>query len=362
MRRILTYGTLLILVLSMLTSCQRRPLWIYTDEFRQVELITDWSACGDNPGGMTAWFSAEELSGRNRRITTAEVTHTWLNLPRGIFTGIIFDYSPEEYGNQDFMGMSRPDSARVCVHPSVSQPVVDDGLYGPEAVPDGMDIAVNSTSGLYVISAEPDPMCADTLHHVEIITGVDGDLILWKDKETYEANLVTQTFYAFPEPLTWKLQTIVNLKGVVYLHSTKGSIAGLTDGIWLGTLRHRSGVCLHPMDSWESRKTGGSLTESIGTVTGYLDTFGLPNDITDVELLPPLRLNLRFLLRDEETVLIYNYDVPPEWVAIYPEQKLIRIEIPLGLIDLPYVDAKDSAGFTATVSPWEDGGTADVGF
>ena len=51
----------------------------------------------------------------------------------------------------------------------------------------------------------------------------------------------------------------------------------------------------------------------------------------------------------------------PEYITIFEDQRVIRIDIPLGLIDLPYVDAKDSAGFDATVSPWEDGDVADVG-
>ena len=51
----------------------------------------------------------------------------------------------------------------------------------------------------------------------------------------------------------------------------------------------------------------------------------------------------------------------PEYINIYEDQRVIRIDIPIGLIDLPYVDAENSAGFDAEVDPWQDGGSADVG-
>ena len=189
MRSVKKYGSCLrvclyLAVFFMLTGCLRRPLWVYTDEYRQVELITDWSLCDAAPDGMTAWFSADDLSGRNRSITTAEVYHTWLNLPNGWWTGVVFDYSPAEYGNQEFLGMHRPDSCYVRCKYSMNQPKADEDLYGGFAVPSYMDIPLSSETGLHLVSSEPDPMCADTLKQVHIITGVEGDLIPWKDMET----------------------------------------------------------------------------------------------------------------------------------------------------------------------------------
>lgn len=382
MRSVKKYGSCLrvclyLAVFFMLTGCLRRPLWVYTDEYRQVELITDWSLCDAAPDGMTAWFSADDLSGRNRSITTAEVYHTWLNLPNGWWTGVVFDYSPAEYGNQEFLGMHRPDSCYVRCKYSMNQPKADEDLYGGFAVPSYMDIPLSSKTGLHLVSSEPDPMCADTLKQVHIITGVEGDLIPWKDMETYEGTLTIQTFYAFPQPITWRLRVFVDLLGINYMVSVKGSIAGLADGNQLSQLRHTSEVCLHSLDAWEVR--GRNANANTGTVGSLIDTFGLPDTVTDYSDIP-LQLNLQFLLRDNRTVYNYHFVDPalapasnpedattltfpmkPEYINIYEDQRVIRIDIPIGLIDLPYVDAENSAGFDAEVDPWQDGGSADVG-
>ena len=67
------------LLLVILASCtDRRDLWVMADEYRQLELVTDWSEADDYPGGMTAWFIDNDGSGYTRNFKTAEVEHTWL--------------------------------------------------------------------------------------------------------------------------------------------------------------------------------------------------------------------------------------------------------------------------------------------
>ena len=355
-----TYRLMTALLAVLALSGCRRELWVYTDEFRQVELYTDWSLCESRPDGMTAWFFSDDLDGRNRCITTSDVDHAWLNLPRGRFTGVVFDWSPAEYANQVFVGMTRPDSALVRVRPAVVQPDRDDDLYGIRALPADVQVPIVEATGMHVLSVTPDPMCADTLKHINIRTGVEGDLIPWDSRDEYESSLITQTFYSEPQPITWALRAYIHIKGIEYMHSVQGTVAGLAEGVWLGSLEHTSTTCLHPLENWKIQ----SFDNSTSILTTTIHTFGLPSktrtraelDITDI---PSLRLNLRILLRDEETVLYYHFDVQAKDVTIIEEQRVARVEIPIE-VDLPYVDAKDSAGFDASVTPWEEGGDASI--
>lgn len=373
MRRPNTYGMILRAVICLaavflLSGCLRRPLWIYTDEFRQVELITDWSLCDEYPDGMTAWFMSEDLSGQNRRIVTADVYKSSLNLPRGIFTGIVFDWSPAEYGSQEFLYMHRPDSALVRSRFLVNQPKADDNLYGAHALPEGMVIPVNEETGMHMVSAIPEPICADTLKRVEIITGAEGDLIPWNAQEDFQSKLTTQTFYAYPKPILWRMRIYVQLNGYDYMSSVKGTIAGLADGNRLAYLRHTDTPCLYILDGWE----GSRNMDNTGSIAITIYTFGLrssfsqdtkADDVVDVgeDDIYPFRLNLQFLLRDGQTVLNYHYDIAADHVRVYQDQAVCRIEIPIEIgPELPYVDAEGSAGFNADVTPWQDGGSADI--
>jgi len=363
-----------LVLIQLLTGCERRDLWVLAEEYRQVELVTDWSEAEARPNGMTAWFINNDYSGYNRNYKTSEVTHTWLSLPRGNYTGLVFDYSPEEYGHIQFVNMDDPDLAEVCLKPAADQPKADETeLFGDVAVPAGMQgIERNEENGLYIVKAEPDAINLDALHDVDIVTGSDGDYILWKEREQYESSLVTQTLNAWPKPIVWKLHVLVYVKGIYYMNSVRASIAGLADGYMMSQGMHSEDVCLQALDEWSSKTIG----ENIGTISTTAMTFGLPEygvgggengvatreDDEGVvhEYLSNLRLNLQFLLRDQETVLDYHYDCQP-YVNIFEDQLVVRIDIPIELApELPYVEAKGSAGFDATVSPWEDGGTVET--
>ena len=380
---ILQTVALVAVVLSVLTGC-RRDLWVYTDDFRQVELVTDWSQAHEMPGGMTWWFMSNDREGVYRHGTTAEVTHAWLSLPRGVFTGVVFDYSPAEYSHQQFVGMTSPNEALVQINPSADQPLADNELYGDEAVAYYMDgIGRNEATGMYVLSAEPELMNVDTLRNVTIVTGIDDELIPYEDRDKYTSNVVTQTFYAEPQPIVWDLQVRVYVKGLQYMNSVKGSVAGLADGCWLAPLRHTSTPCLQALDSWRATM----VNDSIGYISTTINTFGLTDldmpasdgrladsmlrvarraDVitTEADYDQHLRLNLQFLLRDNATILNFHYNVGSEAITVIDDRLVVSIDIPIdypdGIPVLPFVEAAGTAGFDATVSPWENGGTADA--
>lgn len=395
-RRILHFFLALLLLLT--TAACRRDLWVYTDDLHQVELVTDWSEATEQPGGMTWWFMNDDNSGRNHHGTTAEVTHAWLGLPKGWYSGVVFDYSPAEYAHLSFVGMTHIDSALVHLNPSADQPQPDINLYGDSAVaPTMAGIPRYAATGMYSIAAEPETMNADTLHRVHIITGADGERIPWDEREDYESQVVVQTLNANPKPLVWKLKVQVYVHGINYMNSVRATVAGLTDGCWLGPLRNTSTPCLQALDNW--KRTYTSASDNIGYIATEVNTFGLtdqdmPRSPFDARgtraesspapvpyaalsaqllresspahldaLLKALRLNLQFLLRDNATVLNYHYDLDDECITIDDDRLIITIDIPIdypGGPDLPYVDEEGTSGFNATVTPWTDGGIADT--
>ena len=372
---------------SCLQGC-RRPLWVAGSEYHSAVLITDWRQYdSSDPDGMTAWFYPENGSSRAYQYTVANVRRLEFYLPTGNYTGVVIDYSPGEFGKQEFVGTDYAETALVRSTPASYQPTESMELYGPECY--SIPLGDLEETGFYKVSNQPETMALDTLKHMEVFGGEYGDYIPYKVRDTYQESFVEKPFYSFPICPIWKMRIRVYIKGLDYLWSTEGSLAGMADGRYLA-LNHTTDVpTLLSIPAWEVKRTG----DNFGYIAATVSTFGLPDSFkphhiveageeTKAEggdgagpvlvdwggktLLSPesVRLNLKFILRDQSTVLYYHFDVG-EYVYSYDAELVFRVDIgpdDPSIPDLPYVDAKDSAGFDATVSPWEDGGSADVTF
>ena len=391
-------------LLPLLCSC-RRDLWVYGDEFSSVSLDVDWRQYQSyDPDGMTCWFFPEDESIMPSRITTASVRHTDLYLGRGRYTGVVIDYSPQEYSRQEFLGMDRASTACVSLTPASYQP--DDStltqLYGPQCFHEQLPVTLPQT-GYYQVANQPEPMALDTLQDMVIRSGEYGDYIPYKERDTYQSTLTMQQFYSIPTSPIWQMRIRVYVRGYDYLWQVEGSLAGLANGHFLA-LNHNTDVpCLLSITDWETQRTG----DNVGYISCTVANFGLRgsqhpfrcyddqgNDITPTEAraVPPLpsrqrravtraiagnqvnwentrtisnddlRLNLMIRLRDHSTTLYYHFDVG-EYVVSYDNQLVLRLDLgpdfPDGP-DLPYVDAYEGTGFNATVTPWQNGGSADV--
>ena len=370
---------LLSLVLMTFTGC-RRDLYVFADNDKQIELITDWSLTAQKPGGMTWWFIRNDHSGYNRHETTAQVSHSWIGIARGQYTGIIFDYSPAEYTHLGFVDMTSPETALMLLKASVDQPAIENDLFGVEGVPEGMtDIALSGTdNGMYLVSAVPEDINIDTLKNVNITTGSDGDYVPYEKRNSYQGATTTQTLYARPQLGVWKLRVVVHVNGINRLYGVRGSIAGLADGCWLESMRSTSSRCLQSLDSWKV-----TVVDSVGYVTAEQNCMGLPDaempvspiyarggvqqtnagEIAAYDKL--LRLNLRFLMRDRQTIVDYHYDLDDAEVKVLEEDRLIMVNISGSHPDhpnLPFVNSDGSTGFDASVTEWENGGRSDTTF
>ena len=405
-----------ILLAVVITSCERRELYVYGDEYTSVELNVDWRQySATDPDGMTVWFySLDNPSHAPYRTTSANVRKQKLYLPGGKYHGVVVDYSPEEYSRQQFLGMDRTETARVEATPASYQP--DQLIVSGEGVPDGVGQSINSQlyseqawtpqqtdrtalngdGGLYVTANQPEQMALDTLLDKEIAQGEYGDYIPWKHQNDYQSTLTIRQLYSEPQSIIWKLRIRVWIhSGFNSLWQTQGSLSGLSDGHFLAQHINTDRACLMSIDDWETQRTGTNE----GYISATITTFGLrPSTLlpdrqlhgntgdtsgnatrageTEPDYLSPewywyytgnclpadLRLNLAFLLRDHATLCTYRFDVGGAVVS-YDNQLVLRIDLDADFpVDLPDVDAYNGAGFGADVTPWDDLPPVDVGF
>ena len=381
-RHIIALAAALAALLPSLTGC-RRMLYVAGDEFHSAVLHTDWRYySGGDPDGMTAWFYPVDAQTPAYRLTTSEVHRAEFFLPTGEYTGVVIDYSPDEYGRQEFLGMDYAQTALVRATEAGYQPEPGaEELYGPAAYSRPLP-EINEETGLYRVLNQPEQMAVDTLDRMRVQSGDYGYYIPYPERDTYQTDFTVRDFYAYPASPVWRMRIRVYVKGIDYLYQTEASVAGLSEGRYLALNRTSEQPCLISVQDWEVQRTG----TNVGYIAATLSTFGLPADrhpnntstkgddgappvLLDWSGTDPLspediRLNLRFLLRDRETVRYYHFDVG-ENVVSFDDQLVLRIDLdetfPDGIPDLPYVEPYNSAGFDAEVTPWEDGGNAEVG-
>ena len=373
MKRAKTITFALLLAVLGLSAC-RRELWVHKERFKQIMLDVDWrNYFRDNqlypnmpdPDGMTVWFFPQE--GPSLSFTTTQVRQFETYLAKGPYQALVVDYSPQEYSHQEFVGMDYASTAKVQ---SVSYPYQANDLpelYGPEAYARELP-----KEGSYcTLFWQPENMACDT----ESFTAQTGDYetyIPYKERDTYQEALVRQTVEMEPLIVPWKMRVRIYVKGIYYLYQTKASIAGLADGYYFMNDRTSSSPCLMALDDWEVHVTG----DNVGYIAKTFMTWGVQNtatlyqgrhmdigekaeDVPDEYSSHPadeIRLNLRFLLRDRETVCVYHFDVGNMVRAFWNEYAL-RIDLMDGFEgqpELPYVEAYNGVGVGGIVNPWED--------
>ena len=359
------------------TSCERRDLWVYQDQFKQILMIIDWRNYDrdqqlyphtPDPDGMTLWFFPTD-GRKSYRYTTAEVNRYELYLSEGDYEGLVIDYSPAEYGHQEFVGMDYANTAEVKSIPSYYQPNKYPELYGPDAYGKTLPLKIDST-GFYAVAYEPEKMASDTIFfHVK--SGEYSNYIPYKERNSYQSTLVQQQFTMYPVVVPWRMRVRVYIRGINYLYQTTGSIAGLANGFMLAENHTNDTPCLLALEDWQvyTEKTT-SIEGGLGYIAMTFNTWGMRNSLwaqyDKNQPMPPyklsdvpkdeLRLNLRFLLRDRATVLNYHFDVG-DMVEVYQNEYVLRIDLMDGFDGqpvLPYVDAFNGMGFDGIVVPWEE--------
>ena len=387
------------LMLISTNSCERRDLYVYQDYFKQVKLLIDWRHYDrdkflyphkPDPDGMTVWFFPTD-GRKSEHYTTADVNVFETYLSKGNYEALVFDYSPSEYGKQEFIGMDYAYSAKVQSTPQAYQPIEDIQLYGEPAY--AKELLSKQVTGYWTIANQPEVIASDTTM-MNIISGKYDHYIPYTERGSYQSTLIQQVFQMTPLIIPWHMRVRIPIKGIYYLYQTKGTIAGLADGFFLAENRTSDDPCMLQLDDWEVFVTG----DNEGYIAKTFYTWGMRNslwkDYEGIKLRqnwqPPqatptpffvssapkdeLRVNLATTLRDRKTVCHFHIDCG-NMVEVYGDTGVLLIgnanalsvdlrealtgdEIPT----LPYVEGVNGMDFGGVVIPWKEGENADVSF
>ena len=379
-------------------SCERRDLYVYQDYFKQVKLLIDWRHYDrdqylyphtPDPEGMTVWIFPTD-GRKSERYTTANVNVFETYLSHGDYEALVFDYSPEEYGKQEFIGMDYAYSAKVQSTPQAYQPKEYDQLFGEAAY--AKQLLSKEPTGLWTVANQPEQIASDTTM-MNIISGKYDHYIPYKERGTYQSTLIQQVFQMDPLIIPWKMRVRIPIKGIYYIYQTKGSIAGLADGFFLAENRTSDDPCILQIDDWEVFVTG----DNVGYIAKTFDTWGMRDALwKDYDGIrqrknwilnqktpdrfyvdapkDEVRVNLAITLRDRKTVCHFNIDCG-NMVEVYGDIEHLIIgnanalsvdlrEVLTGddIPTLPYVEAANGLDFGGVVVPWADGEHVHVSF
>lgn len=352
-----------------LTGCERRDLWVYEDGYKSVRVAVDWRHYDrdqqlyphtPDPDGMTAWFFPRDGRKSFKHITSkVDTLETYLS--QGQYDCLVFDYSPEEYGKQEFVDMDYASTAKVRSTPSSYQVDSIPELFGEACY--ATPLAKNE-KGYALIANDPEKMAADTVQ-MNIISGKYDRYIPYEERDSYQSSLTRQLFNVTPLLVPWNIRVRIYVKNIYYLNKVSATIAGMADGYYLLQGKTTSTPCLQREDDWEIHATA----DSTGYIAKTFKTWGPLNfsnlydilskakpDVLSDRPKEQIRINLEMLLRDRKTKLYYHFDVG-NLVRVYYNEYALRIDLMDGFEGqpvLPYVEPYNGMQMDGVVIPWED--------
>ncbi len=389
------------------TSSCRRDLWVYQDNYKQVELDIDWRnyfrewvinpnvlPAGD-PAGMTVWFFPKD-GRKSFTYTTTQVRHYENYLNKGEYDGLVIDYSPAEYGAQEFIGMDYASTAKVQATPTGFQPDSIPELFGTPAY-FGSELLKKNANGYYQVASEPENMASDTIH-MTVNTGEYDRYIPYEEREDYQQTLQKQLFEVEPLVVPWRMRIRIYMKGIHYLYKAQVSVAGLADGYYLVQCKSSNTPCLMQLDDWEVYYEEMNNVEADGGYGYIAKTFrtwgpmnyenrnwdchtpqrplegreyegSIPLNFYSYEQLTSrspkeVRINVKCLLRDRKTIKYFHFDVA-NLIHVFRNEYALRIDLSdeyTDIPELPFVEAYRGIDIDGVVVPWEDGSNVNVGF
>ncbi|MBQ9665940.1 MAG: DUF5119 domain-containing protein [Bacteroidaceae bacterium] len=353
------------LLLTLLASCERRPLELEVEEDVRVKLLVKWKVAfefiyGIEPTGMTVMLWGDNAAAPQVEISNSD--SVLLKLEPDRYRMIIFNQTFSEFPYLGFYDTSRFDSiaARSLSYTTRAWNSGTTNLY----YPDPMAVAVDS----FTISK-------DMVHQDSTIFVNYNDYV--EDKSSIYSERIR--YYEIPEtpyPMTVTLFVKAKVKRRQSIKSIEASLSGLAEGFYMSKVnRTREGGTMELNDERWKRYTYGEEEDSMGYIVAEMPSFGLPygkelraerDSLDNV-------LKFHFTLIDGETLdLTYHVGKDIQYITPDGEEAQIRyredlynLKLEVDLTDvmvMPYKPPVQSgAGFNAEVAEWEEGPVIDLG-
>lgn len=358
-----------LILLTVVTACDRRPLEVLLDETVRVRIVADWDTnfftlYGTRPNGMTVMIWGSNSTAPLIRTTNSN--SVTVSLPQDTYRLMIFNELMEEYA--PYVQFYEPNSYdRMVVRATTYNAAATEWDSGTKYMftPEDPRIAV----ALDTFAITKEMVLRDTTIFVPYEEYRDNGYDAYGDR---------RRLYEIPElpwPMTVDLYVHVKVKHRQSLKTIEGNISGLADGFYpVHIIRtSESGTLKFNSDSWDRTKYGTD-NDSMGIITTRMASFGLPYGKEMVAERDSADNILNFCLTlTNDSVVNYSFKVGKDIRYITPEGEEARIryrqdlwnlqlevELP-EIIDLPPVTPQGGAGFNAWVDEWEDGGTFDIG-
>jgi len=362
MNRFLTMAAIMVLVV--LTGCERRPLEVVADSRVRVRIVINWRVnfteiYNQEPNGMTVMLWGVNTGARI--VESVNGNSASIKLEPDTYQMIIYNDREDEF--LPYMSIrDATDYENITMrlqHYTRARDTEPPYIYYPEPI----GVAVDT----FLIT--PEMVASDTSIFVPYDEYIDD----------YTHEHISERVYEIPEvatPMTVTLYIKAKVKHRQSLKGIEASISGMAEGFYMSQIyrtRETGTIELDPK-GWEF-VTYGEEKDSMGIIANKTVTFGLPHgkELLDERNAEDNVLTLDITLAND-SVQHCTFNVGKDIRYITPEgreaqiryrQDLHDLKLELDLSDVivmpPMPDPGGGAGFDAKVIDWEDGGTIDIG-
>lgn len=340
MRKYTNIFTLAVLVLlSVLTGCTRRPLDMEYIDSAELTIILDWTKASIDPDGATIMIYPANSSSSPIQKLSHEDTVT-VSLPLGFYSIIAINETFEDFDNIKFRNTDQFGTIEAYVEE-------EGAIKAGNILSANPDILATASMGDFEVTATMiEETRSKTKTKTKTKTKADEVALI----DAYPSlKLVLQ-----PERVVYPAVVTAYVQGMNRLSSAGAYITGFTEGVFLST-KSTSIYSTTQMFTFSERTFYEGSSEN-GYMKGYFNCFGL-RERAEGEDISGYTLSFRSVLIDGSE---YNLDRDVSHNISEVEIEIgIQLEVSLGTgaeSDDPIVipDVQGSGGWDINIGEWED--------